>query len=391
MPPSPQACTASLRAHNGPICTLPATMTQPSTAFACFVVKLDRAVRQGLVLALLLALLLTLWPGVGTAQPVHLRIVGGLAGVNQYTRHEEPFWSRTLPKLSGGLIDAKIVPFDRAGIRGQDMLRLLQLGAVPFGTALVNLTSSQEPLLAAMDLPAMNPDMASLRRSVAALRPVVQAHLRDKLGIELLAVYAYPSQVLFCDKPFSSFNDLRGRRVRVSGATIADLFEALRAAPVLTSFAEIVPRIKSGAIDCAVTGTMSGNTIGLHELTTHLHPVAITWGVSIFAANGAAWAALSPEVQRLIRRQLAQLELAIWDEADRETAEGIACNRGGAGCKSGQQGKMTVVPDTPADRQRLRELLATAVLPRWLARCGPLCASTWNTSLAPIVGLRAGP
>ena len=122
--------------------------------------------------------------------PIQLRIVGGLASVNQYTRHEEPFWTRTLLRLSNGALQAEIVPFDRAGIRGQDMLRLLQLGAVPFGTALLSLSVAQEPLLVAPDLPGLNPDMPALRRSVDAFRPLLQAHLRDKLGIELLALYA---------------------------------------------------------------------------------------------------------------------------------------------------------------------------------------------------------
>ena len=323
--------------------------------------------------------------------PVQLRIVGGLGGVNQYTRHEEPFWASTLPKLSGGQLQAEIVPFDRAGIRGQDMLRLLQSGAVAFGTALVNLSSAQDPMIAAMDLPGMNPDMASLRRNVAALRPAMAAHLRARFGIELLAVYAYPAQVLFCDKPLASLDDLRGRRVRVSSAPIADLFEALRAVPVLVSFADILPRMRAASLDCVVTGTMTGNTIGLHELTRHLHPAAISWGVSIFAANGTAWAGLAPQTRLLIQRQLPQLEQAIWEEAERETAEGLACNQGQAPCGSGRRGRMQLVVDTPADRQRLRDLLSTAVLPRWLERCGTPCATLWNANVAPLNGLRAGP
>ena len=323
--------------------------------------------------------------------PIKLRIVGGLASINQYTRHEEPFWARTLPRLTNGSVQVEIVPFDRAGIRGQDMLRLLQLGAVPFGTVLVSLAAAQEPLLGAVDLPGLSPDIDSLRRTVAAIRPVLQAHLRDKLGIELLAIYAYPAQVLFCDKAFASLDDLRGRRVRVSSAPMADLVEALRAAPVLTTFAEVVPKMKSGVIDCAITGTMSGNTVGLHLLASHLHPLAISWGVSVFAANGAAWAALPPALRQLIQGQLAPLERAIWDEADRETGEGIACNRGDARCTQGQRGQMTVLPSTPADRQRLRELLASVVLPRWLDRCGPSCAQIWNATLAPVAGLRATP
>ena len=34
----------------------------------------------------------------------HLRIVGGLGALNQYTRHEEPFWTRELARLSGGML-----------------------------------------------------------------------------------------------------------------------------------------------------------------------------------------------------------------------------------------------------------------------------------------------
>ena len=330
-------------------------------------------------------------PAAPVPAPIKLRIVGGLASINQYTHHEEPFWTQTLPRLTNGSVQAEIVPFDRAGIRGQDMLRLLQLGAVPFGTVLVSLAAVQEPLLGAVDLPGLNPDINSLRRTVAAIRPVLRAHLRDKLGIELLAIYAYPAQVLFCDKAFASLDDLRGRRVRVSSAPMADLVEALRAAPVLTTFAEVVPKMKSGVIDCAITGTMSGNTVGLHLLTSHLHPLAISWGVSVFAANGAAWAALPPALRQLIQGQLVPLERAIWDEADHETGEGIACNRGDAACTQGRRGQMTVLPETPADRQRLLDLLASVVLPRWLERCGPGCAATWNATLAPVAGLRARP
>src|SRR5690349_8889084 len=83
------------------------------------------------------------------AEPQRLRIVGGLAGVSQYTRHEEPFWTRDFPRLTNGQITAEIVPFDRAGIRGQEMLRLIQLGVVPFGTALLSLSATQDPVFGA--------------------------------------------------------------------------------------------------------------------------------------------------------------------------------------------------------------------------------------------------
>ena len=232
--------------------------------------------------------------------PMHLRVVGGLVGVNQYTRHEAPFWTEELPRRTNGRYAAEIVPFDRAGLRGQDMLQLLKIGAVPFGTALLSLSAPQDPIIAAPDLSGLNPDIATLRRSLAAYRPFLEKTLRER-GIEVLAIYTYPAQVVFCNKPFGGLADLAGRRVRVSSATQADLIEALGGRPVTTTFAEILPNLKSGNLECAVTGTMSGNTIGLHEVTSHLHTMALSWGLAIFGANRAAWQHLPVDLRTLLQ------------------------------------------------------------------------------------------
>ncbi|MDH5537890.1 MAG: TRAP transporter substrate-binding protein [Rhizobacter sp.] len=321
--------------------------------------------------------------------PERLRIVGGLGKLHQYTRHELPFWTRDLPRLSGGRASAEIVPFDQAGLSGNEMLRLIQIGAVPFGTALLPLVAVQDPELGAPDLAGLNPDMATLRKHFAAFRPYLEQRLRERWGIEALAVYVYPAQVTFCNKPFSGLADLAGRRIRSSNPAQSDLVEALGAVPVQTSFADIVPKLRSGDIACAITGTMSGNTIGLHEVTTHVHTMAANWGLAVFGANTAAWNALSPELRRVLRLELPRLEQAIWDDADRETGEGLECNRGGTACVNGNKGRMQVVNETPSDVRRWRDIVVSTVLPRWVQRCGPQCAVVWNNTLGPVTGIEA--
>jgi TRAP-type C4-dicarboxylate transport system substrate-binding protein len=316
----------------------------------------------------------------------HLRVVGGLAGVNQYTRHEEPFWSKELARLSGGKATAEIVPFDRAGIRGQEMLRLVQLGVVPFGTVLLSL-SPDDPELSMADLAGLNPDMGSLRRNVGAFRPHLQEILRQRYSTELLALYAYPSQVTFCAKPLASLADLTGRRVRVSSPTQGDWVRSLGATPVQTAFADIVAGVRNGSIDCAITGTMSGNAIGLHEVTSHMHTMSVGWGVGAFVANGAAWDALPKDVQALIRRELPKLEEAIWAEAAEETSAGIACNTGAPSCTSGRRGRMVEVKSAPGDAQRRQSALVQAVLPSWVKRCGDDCAKVWTTTVGQSSGI----
>ena len=317
-----------------------------------------------------------------------LRIVGGLSGVNQYTRHEEPFWTRELPILSGGRASAEIVPFDRAGIRPHEMLRLVQIGAVPFGTAILNYSALNVPELFAPDLAGLNPDFPTLRRTTKAFRPYLEKLLRDRFSVEVLALYIYPAQVTFCAKPLTSLADLRGRRVRVSSSSQSDWVSALGAIPVQTDFGEIIAGVLSGNIDCAITGTMSGNTIGLHKVTHFIHAMPVSWGVAAFVANGATWAALPADLKTLLRRELPRVEQAIWFESAHETTEGIACNTGAVACTGGQRGNMTLVVPSPADERRRREILQNNVLPGWVQRCGPQCEQVWRNTIGPIVDIQ---
>jgi len=312
---------------------------------------------------------------------VHLRIVGGLASVNQFTKNEEPFWSRELARLSDGKYSAEIVPFDRAGVPGNDMLRLLELGVVPFGTTLMSGLVQQYPSYAALDLAGLNPDMASLKKNVAVFRPYLEKDLRQHHNIEMLALYTYPAQVLFCKKPFTGLSDIVGRHVRVSSATQSDFVTALGAIPVVTGFAQIMTNMNSGNTDCAITGTMSGNTLGLHRVTSHIHSLPITWGLAIFGANKTAWDALPPDLKALLSQQLPRLEASIWAESERETTEGLVCNTGQPQCQTGTPGKMQSVPTTSDDERLRQQVFNNTVLTRWLARCNGTCTAVWSQTI----------
>ncbi len=316
-----------------------------------------------------------------------LRIVGGLAGINQFTRHEEPFWSQRLAELSGGRYRAEVVPFDRAGIRGAEVLSLVRLGTLPFGTMLLSVVSPRDAELAGADLAGASRDAATLRRVVAAWRPHLQTLLRERHGAELLAVYAYPAQVLFCNRPIAGLAGLRGLRVRTSSPTQADFVQALGGQPLTVPFAAVVQNMQAGNMDCAITGTMSGYTIGLHQITTHMLPLPVSWGLSVFVANGERWASLPADLRTLLQREIPRLEAAIWDEAERETQEGIRCSTGQGACGAGPAGRMVLVAPSAQDEQRRLEALTGQVLPQWLQRCGADCADAWNRLLAPVLGV----
>lgn len=341
-----------------------------------------------------LSLALSLCLPATAAEPqetISLKVVGGLAGVSQYTQYEEPFWRHRITELTKGRVTAEIAPFDRAGFRAEEMLPLMRLGVIPFGTALVAVVSSEEPEFNAVDLPALNPDIGRLRETVRLYRPHLREILQERYGVELLSIYTYPAQVTWCTRPFNGLGGLAGRRVRTSSVGQAEMFEALGATSVVIPFADTLAALRAGVVECAVTGTLSGYTVGLHEVTSHVHSMALTWGVSMFGANKAAWDSLPADVREAIRKGLAELEASIWDAAAQQTGEGLDCSAGRPGCTTGRPGRMTVVPVTPADQQRRRQLLIETVLPRWIDRCGEGCSSAWNNYLGPSLGILTRP
>jgi len=328
-------------------------------------------------------------PGQAQDAPITLKVAGGLAGVGQYMQFEAPFWTEQVPLLTGGRVRAEIAPFDRSGIRGQEMMQLMRLGVVPFGTVILGLAAGDEPELNLLDLPVMNPDIATLRQTVALWRPRLQQMLLERYGIELLSVYVYPAQVVFCRRPFAGLGDLVGRRIRVSSVSQSELIEALGATPVVTSFAETVNSVRDGVVECAITGSLSGNQIGLQDVTSHISRQAISWGVSFFGANRAAWAALPEAVRTALATGLGRLQEDIWNAAEQQTEMGYTCNAGLPACQGGKPGRMIVLNDGQQDAARRSQLLRDVVLPGWIRRCGADCAEAWNTFIAPTRGIRA--
>ncbi|WP_137180128.1 TRAP transporter substrate-binding protein [Roseomonas sp. AR75] len=350
----------------------------------------DPAPRRLRRAALALAACLLGFGGTARAEEtIQIEVVGGLASVVQYTRYEEPFWTQQVPALTGGRLRAEIAPFDRRGIRGQEMLPLMRLGVVSYGSVLLGLAAAEEPELNAMDLPAASPDIGTLRATVARWRPHLEELLRERYNVELLAVYTYPAQVVWCREPFSGLTDLAGRRVRTSSVGQSELVTALGGTPVVIPFAEVVAAVRTGVVHCAITGTLSGNAIGLHEVATHVSRQAISWGLSVFGANADAWDTLPEPVRTALHGGLAQLEQEIWTAAAEETEDGLACNAGLAQCRQGRPGRMVVVEPSGADEALRRDLLARTVVPAWIRRCGAICAEAWDRIAKPELGIAA--
>jgi TRAP-type C4-dicarboxylate transport system substrate-binding protein len=321
--------------------------------------------------------------------PVHLKVVGGLGTTSQYRNFEEPFWTKRLGERSGGRLTAEVAPFDQLGIRGSEVIQLTKLGVITFGTVSLSALAGDDPEATAADFVGLNADIAALRRNLETYRPTLTRIYRERYGVELLAIWTYPAQVVFCKRPVASLRDLAGLKVRTASVMQVDLVEALGGTGITLPYAGIADALSKGVVDCAITGAISGYMLGLPRSASHLLAARVNWGPNVLVANGGAWDRLPADLRAFLKAEIAQLDDEIWAAAERETDEGIACTTGNGSCSAGRAAKMTLVPVGGDDERLMRAALRGVILPRWAERCGPDCTTAWNDSVGRLVGLTA--
>ncbi|WP_313138011.1 TRAP transporter substrate-binding protein [Paracoccus jeotgali] len=328
-------------------------------------------------------------PMIADAAEVTLQVVGQPIQNVLHTKGELPFFNETLPEKTGGKVDAKIISADQLAISGPEVIRMLSRGAIEFGSGGLTQAAADSPKFEGCDLPGLTTSLEDARAACAAYRPVLEKELREKFGIKLLALGANPPQAIWCVKPITSLAELEGRKVRVYNQTLSDFVAGAGGTPVNIPYGDTVPALKTGVIDCAISGTLTGNTSKWFEVAQNIYPMSLGWAIQYWGANVKKWEQLPQDVQADLETAYAELEDKLWDIAAHATAQGIECNLGKDSCELGVKGSATVNPIAAEDEAKRKEILQESVLTAWAKRCGADCAAEWNNVMSDQVGLKA--
>ncbi len=319
----------------------------------------------------------------------HFKVIGMNSPTVGSFMDEIPFWRKTIPEASHGAITADITPIDQMGIDDKTMLRMLKLGVMDFGSMDISKMAGDDPHFEGCDLAglALTPDKA--RAACDAWRGALDQQMQKNWNTKLLAIGGNPPQVFWCRAPVSGLDDLKGRKIRVFNNTMRDFMQGIGAASISMSFAEVVPALNNGVVDCAVTGTLSGNTAGWPEVTKTIYPLSLGWSINVMAVNLSVWNKLPPNVQSFILEQSKAYEDKMWVTIRAATEQAENCNFGKQPCTMGKMAHMTLSPISAADQARYKKLVEGAVLQNWAKRCGTACAKQWNETVGKVLGLQA--
>ncbi len=327
-------------------------------------------------------------PLANAEKAVHLKAVGTWGNLSNYFKHEGPFWNERIGTATEGRIGGEIKPLTELGLKGFEIMRLLKLGVFDYAHGLPGYVAAENAIFEGADLSALTQDIGTQRKVAEAYFPTLEKAFAETYNAKLLQLYPFPSQTLWCNAEVNGIADLKGKKIRVYSTTLGDFVEGAGGTSVTVAFAEVIPALEKGVVDCAITGTMSAYTAKWYQVATHAYTLRVGWGLAFGAMNMDKWNALGAKGQQELEAQLDTLTEAMWAETATEDEVAISCLTGGK-CDIGPGANMKLVKPTAQDLKVRDKIANDVILARWAARCGKDCADNWNDTVGAIVGLKA--
>ncbi len=320
--------------------------------------------------------------------PVVVKAVGTWGSLTNYQKHEGPFWNERIAAASGGSIIGEIKPQTELGLKGFEIMRLVKNGVFDFAFGLPGYVAAENAIFEGGDLSSVTQDIDTQRKVAEAYFPTLEKSFEEIYNAKLLTLYPFPSQTLWCNGEVNGIADLKGKKIRVYATTLGDFVEGVGGTSVTVPFAEVIPALEKGVVDCGITGTMSAYKAKWHQVATHAYTLRVGWGLAFGAMNMDKWNAMSVDQQAVLTKEITALTDEMWAETATEDEVAISCITGGK-CDIGEPGTMVLVEPTAEDLALRDKVANDVVLARWAERCGEDCAANWNSTVGSILGLTA--
>ncbi len=260
-----------------------------------------------------------------------IRFIGNTSSSYIWTEAEKTFIDKTFPEASKGRVKIEGVPHDQAGLRGPEILSLLQNGTLQFASYSVSYMAGDDPRFEGFDLAGLTLTGADARAAVDAYRAGHRPPDAEELGAKLLAFGGNPPQVFWCRMPIGGLEDLKGKKIRVFNHTMRDFLRGLGGTAVSMAFAEVVPALNNGVVDCASPARSTATPPAARGDEVTLSDVARLVGAVLGGQRGT-WKALDPEVQAFTEAQFKGLEDKMWALGKKADGEADNCNTGKQPC-----------------------------------------------------------
>jgi TRAP-type C4-dicarboxylate transport system substrate-binding protein len=229
-------------------------------------------------------------------------------------------WLDEVFKATGGKVKGNFFAGGALG-KGPEILGFVKAGTAGSGTTGVGWTKDFA-VLDFLELPYQVPGVVV--GSNVAYELYKRGYLdKDLKGTKLMFMFASePFHIFTTKKKITSMDDLKGLKIRASGAGTAMTLKAWGATPVTIAPPDLYMALEKGTIDGVMAGWGLVEGAKLHELTKYVLWEPLGIGVLINIMNDDIWNKIPPDLQKIIQNVNAAM-------AKRSTEDMNAMNKTG--------------------------------------------------------------
>lgn len=339
-----------------------------------------------LAMAVAIAMLL---PMNGQAAPKELKVLGQPMSTGLIQKKEQAFFEN-FAKLTGLDVKVTYTPIDVTGFKSVETLRLMRNGLFDIVSIRIGEASQDEPFLMGLDLVGLNPDFKTAHETYMLVREPLNKRLSERFNTELLGLWCFGPQVIFCRDKINGIADLKGKKVSASNKGRSVFLESVGAVPVALDFPDVQQSLSKGVIDCAITGASSANSAGWTEVTDYVMGIGFQVAYNGYGISKRTFAQFSPEEQQKIRQAFNAYVDEIWAYSEELHEDAMRCVAGEEPCTTGPKRDLKNVAVMDADVALFNDGVRAVSYPAWAEMCDktfPECSTIWKNLFGKRTGI----
>ncbi|HRP25100.1 TRAP transporter substrate-binding protein DctP [Thauera sp.] len=181
-----------------------------------------------------------------------------------------------------------------------------------------------------------------------------------KQGLYFVGPIHHDANIIHSKVPIRSVDDLKGKKIRLPGGMVAEVFQAFGCSTVALPGSDIFPALEKGTIDAAdYVGPAVNYDLGFHQVTKYIlfgppGTMSVYQPVDLMdlTINMGAWRRLNPKMQQLVEDQVRTYSVTHFVEIQKANMAAMTKFRE-AGCEVSRMG--------PDDIEKFRK----AAIPIW--------------------------
>lgn len=272
--------------------------------------------------------------------PKHLRYINVL----------DP-WIKMVEEKTGGKVKMTVY-FAAAMAPPPQTFESVMTGIADIAEGLVYATPGQFPLTETVMLPELGLETSkACSTALWNAYKEIPAVKEEWKGVKMLWLHTTPGTKLITrNKPVRTLEDVKGMKIRVSGATAVKMGTALGFTPVSMPIGDLYLGLEKGVIDGVALPSEILVSRRLGEVAKYVTNIDLGHDAFFVVMNQAKWDALPPDIQKILTELSGDWAVDFtakgWDKFDSEAEE--------ANKKSG----IEYIDLTPEEKAKWREKLA---------------------------------